>query len=116
MVFTEEHIRFRNRVREFAESEIAPVARQLDAESRFPWDNVRRMADMGLLGVNVPREYGGLGLDYTSYTIAVEELARVDASHSITVSAHSTLGLSPIEAFGTEEQKRRYMPLLASGR
>jgi len=116
VVFNEEHIRFRNRVREFAEGEIAPVARRLDVESRFPWDNVRRMADMGLLGINVSTEYGGLGLDYTSYMIAVEELARVDASHSITVSAHSTLGLSPIEAFGTEEQKRRYVPLLAAGR
>ncbi len=116
MVFSEEHVKLRNRVREFAEGEIAPVARRLDEESRFPWDNVRRMADMGLLGVNVPREYGGMDLDYTSYTIVVEELARVDASHSITVSAHSTLGLSPIEAFGTEAQKRRYLPLLASGR
>jgi butyryl-CoA dehydrogenase len=74
------------------------------------------MADMGLFGVNIPVEYGGLGLDYTSYILVIEELARVDASHSITVSAHSTLGSSPILAFGTEEQKQRYLPLLAAGR
>lgn len=116
MFFSQAHESLRQQVREFAEGEIAPVARRLDEESRFPWDNVRRMADMGLFGVDVPREYGGMGLDYTSYLIVVEELARVDASHSITVSAHSTLGLSPILAFGSEEQKRRFAPLLASGR
>jgi len=115
VVFNDEHELLRHRVRDFAESEVAPVARQLDESSRFPWDNVRRMADMGLFGVNVPREYGGLGLDYVSYLIVLEELARVDASHSITVSAHSTLGLSPIQAFGSEDQKRRYLPLLAAG-
>src|SRR5512143_3114620 len=116
LYFTKEHEDLRRRVRDFAEAEIAPVATQLDAESRFPWENVRKMADMGLLGVNVPRELGGLGLDYISYILVVEELARVDASHSITVSAHSTLGSSPILAFGTEEQKKKYLPLLASGR
>ncbi len=116
LYFTKEHEDLRRRVREFAEAEIAPVATQFDAESRFPWENVRKMADMGLFGVNVAREYGGLGLDYTSYMLVVEELARVDASHSITVSAHSTLGGSPILAFGTEAQKQRYSPLLASGR
>jgi len=115
VVFNDEHELLRHRVRDFAESEVAPVARQLDESSRFPWDNVRRMADMGLFGVNVPREYGGLGLDYVSYLIVLEELARIDASHSITVSAHSTLGLSPIQAFGSEDQKRRYLPLLAGG-
>lgn len=116
MFFSQAHESLRQQVREFAEGDIAPVARRLDEESRFPWDNVRRMADMGLFGVDVPREYGGMGLDYTSYLIVVEELARVDASHSITVSAHSTLGLSPILAFGSEEQKTRFAPLLASGR
>jgi alkylation response protein AidB-like acyl-CoA dehydrogenase len=116
LYFNDSHEALRARVREFAEAEIAPVARRLDEESRFPWDNVRAMADMGLFGVNVPEEYGGLGLDYSSYILVIEELARVDASHSITISAHSTLGLSPILNFGTEEQKRRYIPLLASGR
>lgn len=114
--FTEEHERFRGRIREFAEGEIAPVARQADAESRFPWENVRKMADLGLFGVNVPRELGGLGLDYVSYILVIEELARIDASHAITVSAHSTLGMSPIVNFGTDEQRRRYVPLLAQGK
>ena len=116
LYFKKEHEDLRNRVREFAEAEIAPVATQLDAESRFPWENVRKMADMGLFGVTIPQEYGGLGLDTISYILVIEELARVDASHSITISAHSTLGSSPILAFGTEEQKKRYLPLLATGR
>jgi alkylation response protein AidB-like acyl-CoA dehydrogenase len=116
LYFKKEHEDLRRRVREFAEAEIAPVASQLDAESRFPWENVRKMADLGLFGVNVPREYGGLGLDYISYILVIEELARVDASHSITISAHSTLGSSPILTFGSEEQKQRFLPLLATGR
>ena len=116
LYFNKEHEALRQQVREFAEAEIAPVATQLDAESRFPWENVKKMAAMGLFGVNVPQELGGLGLDYISYILVIEELARVDASHSITISAHSTLGSSPILAFGNEEQKRRYLPLLASGK
>src|SRR5690606_8563501 len=91
-------------------------ARELDETSTFPWENVRKMADLGLFGVNVPKEYGGLGLDYLSYILVIEELARVDASHSITVGAHSTLGSSPSLNFGSEEQKRRVLPLLATGR
>jgi alkylation response protein AidB-like acyl-CoA dehydrogenase len=113
--FNESHEQLRREIRDFAESEIAPVARQHDAESRFPWDNVRRMAERGWFGMNVPEHYGGLGRDYISYILLIEELARVDASHSITISAHSTLGMSPILAFGSEEQKRRFVPLLASG-
>lgn len=113
---TDEHDAFRAEVREFAETHIAPVARELDEQSRFPWDNVRRLADRGWLGIDAPPEYGGLGRDYLSYILAIEELARIDASHAITVSAHSTLGTSPILSFGTREQKERYVPLLASGR
>ncbi len=115
LYFTEEHTRLRQRVREFAEGEVAPVATQLDAESRFPWDTVKKMAQQGDFCGNVPQEYRGLGFDYISYISVIEEIARVDASHSITISAHSTLGSSPILAFGTEEQKRRYLPLLARG-
>jgi butyryl-CoA dehydrogenase len=114
--FTEQHEALRQKVRAFAESEVAPVARQLDEESRFPWDNVRKMADLGFLGVNVPERYGGLGLDYLSYMLVIEELARVDVSHALTVSAHSTLGTSPILNFGSDEQKLRYVPLLAQGK
>ena len=114
--FTDQHESLRHEVRDFAESEIAPVARELDAQSRFPWENVRKMAERGWFGVNVPEQYGGLGLDYISYILVIEELARVDASHAITISAHSTLGMSPILAFGTEAQKQRFVPLLAGGR
>ncbi len=113
--FDESHEQLREQVREFAEREIAPVAGEHDRESRFPWENVAKMARMGLFGVNVPVEYGGMGRDYISYMLVIEELARVDASHAITISAHCTLGSSPIQNFGTEEQKRRYLPLLASG-
>ena len=112
----EKHERFRAEIREFAEAEIGPIARELDEKGEFPWESVRKMAELGLFGVNVPTEYGGQGLDYLSYLIVIEELARVDASHAITVSAHSTLGTSPILNFGTEAQKRRYVPLLATGR
>src|SRR5687768_9292937 len=114
--FTDEHEAWRRRIREFAEAEIAPVAAQHDEESRFPWEKVRKMAVLGLFGVNVPRALGGLELDYTSYILTIKELARVDASHSITISAHSTLGTSPIVGFGSEQQKQKYVPLLASGR
>jgi butyryl-CoA dehydrogenase len=112
----ERHEELRRTVRQFAEAEIAPIADRFDRESRFPWDTIRLIADRGWFGVNVPEVYGGLGLDYLSYLLVLEELARVDVSHSITVSAHSTLGLSPILNFGSEDQKRRYLPLLASGR
>ncbi len=111
-----EHAELREEVRAFAEAEIAPVAAELDEQSRFPWENVRKMADRGYFGVNVPEEYGGQGRDYTSYILVIEELARVDASHAITISAHSTLATSPILNFGSEDQKRRYVPLLAEGR
>ena len=112
----QKHEAWRRQVREFAEAEIAPIATEADLESRFPWENVKKMADLGYFGVNVPKELGGLGLDYYSYILTIEELARVDASHSITVSAHSTLGSSPILNFGSEAQKQKYLPLLASGR
>src|SRR5687768_15606280 len=84
LYFKPEHEDLRRRVREFAEAEIAPVATRLDAESRFPWENVKKMADMGLFGVSVPKAYGGLELETISYILVIEELARVDASHSIT--------------------------------
>ncbi len=113
---TNEHREFQEEVRAFARERIQPVAGALDERSEFPWENVRDMARQGWLGIPVPLEYGGMGKDYTSYTLAVEELARVDASHSITVSAHTTLGTSPILAFGTEEQKRKWLPLLAGGK
>lgn len=103
-------------VRDFAENEIKPVARELDAESRFPWENVKKMGELGFLGAPWPVELGGAGMDYISYITIVEELARVDASHALTVSAHTTLGTSPIINFGNQEQKERFVPLLAEGK
>jgi butyryl-CoA dehydrogenase len=91
------------------------VAAELDERSEIPWDNVKKMAELGLFGVPWPEEFGGAGMDTIAYMIVIEELAKVDASHAITVSAHTTLGTSPILAFGTPEQKERFVPLLASG-
>jgi alkylation response protein AidB-like acyl-CoA dehydrogenase len=95
---------------------VAPVAAKLDAESTFPWDNIRKMADLGLLGVPWSEELHGAGLDLISYMIVIHELAKVDASHGLTISAHTTLGTSPIVNFGTDAQRTRYVPPLASGR
>jgi alkylation response protein AidB-like acyl-CoA dehydrogenase len=114
--FDENHLMVRDMVRDFATNEIAPVAAALDQSGDFPWENVKKMGELGLLGMPWPEELGGAGLDTISYTIAIHELARVDASHAITVSAHTALGTSPIVSFGTEEQRERYVPLLASGR
>lgn len=105
----------RDMVSDFAENEIAPVAGELDERSEFPWENVKKMADLGLFGIPWSEELGGAGMDYISYTIAIHELAKVDASHAITISAHTTLGTSPIIAFGSKEQQERFVPLLASG-
>jgi butyryl-CoA dehydrogenase len=113
--FAEQHHQVREMVRDFARTVIKPTARDYDAASRFPWDNVKRMADLGLFGIPWPEDLGGSGMDYLSYITVIHELARVDASHAITVSAHTTLGTSPIVDFGTAEQKRRYVPRLATG-
>ncbi len=116
LYFTEQHLATREMVREFARDEVAPVAAKCDAEAKFPWENIRKMGELGLLGVPWPEQLGGAGLDLISYMIVINELAKVDASHGLTVSAHTTLGTSPIVNFGTDEQKKRYVPLLASGR
>jgi len=102
-------------VRSFARDEVAPVAAAFDESQEFPWDNVKKMADLGLLGIPWSEELGGAGLDTISFMIAIEELARVCASHSIVVSAHTTLGTSPIVNFGNDAQRKRYVPLLAGG-
>ena len=103
-------------VRDLAQQVVKPSARRYDLESRFPWDNVKQMAGLGLFGIPWPEQLGGAGMDYLSYIIVIHELAKVDASHAITVSAHTTLGTSPIVDFGTAEQQRRYVPLLAAGK
>ncbi|HMA02592.1 MAG: acyl-CoA dehydrogenase family protein [Gemmatimonas sp.] len=114
--FTKEHEQMRDKVREFAREVVAPVARKHDADATFPWATVKQMADLGLLGIPWPKELGGSGCDLMSFIIAIHEMAKVDASHSITISAHTTLGTSPIMNFGTAEQREQFVPSLASGR
>jgi alkylation response protein AidB-like acyl-CoA dehydrogenase len=113
---SEQHAAVREAVREFAAAEVLPIAAKADAESRFPWDTVKRMGELGFLGVPWEEGLGGAGLDYISYIITIEEMAKVDASHAITISAHTTLGTSPIVNFGTDAQRKRYVPLLATGK
>ncbi|MFQ5890600.1 MAG: acyl-CoA dehydrogenase family protein [Gemmatimonadota bacterium] len=112
----EHHLMLRDVVREFAESEVAPVAARHDEDESFPWEMGAKMAELGLFGIPWPEEYGGAGMDLLGAVIAVEELARVDASHSIMVGAHTSLASAPIFYWGTEEQKRRYLTPLASGK
>jgi alkylation response protein AidB-like acyl-CoA dehydrogenase len=116
LYFSEQHEAVRDMVRAFAREHVAPVAAKHDADSTFPWENVKAMGELGLLGVPWPEEIGGAGFDTLSFMIAIEELGKVDASHSITISAHTTLGTSPIVNFGTKAQIERYVPLLASGK
>jgi alkylation response protein AidB-like acyl-CoA dehydrogenase len=113
---TREQRLVRDTVREFAESRIAPVAAELDREHRFPYDLIAELAELGLMGMTVPEEYGGAGADTVSYAIAVEELTRIDSSVAITVAAHHSLGTLPIFYFGTEEQKQEWLPELAAGK
>jgi short/branched chain acyl-CoA dehydrogenase len=110
-----EHELIRDTVRQFALDRVAPVAEELDREKRFPYEIVAELAELGLMGMTIPEEYGGAGADTLSYAIAVEELTRIDSSVAITVAAHHSLGTLPIWYFGTEEQKRRWLPELASG-
>ncbi len=105
----------RESVRSFAENEIKPVAQQLDKNEEFSYETMAKMAELGLFGIVVPEKYGGQGMDYLSYIIAVEEIARVDGSHAATVAAENSLGIGPIYYFGNEEQKRKYLPKLCSG-
>jgi short-chain 2-methylacyl-CoA dehydrogenase len=112
---SEEHLLFRSTVREFAEGELRPIAEELDREGRFPLEQVRTAAGLGLLGVPIAAEWGGAGSDTLAYAIAIEELARIDQSFAITVAAHTSLGTMPIALFGSDEQRRRFLPALASG-
>jgi short-chain 2-methylacyl-CoA dehydrogenase len=113
---SEEHELVRQTVRDFAQQRVAPLAEELDREHRFPYELVAELAELGLMGMTIPEEYEGAGADTLSYAIAVEELTRVDSSVAITVAAHHSLGTLPIYLFGNEEQKREWLPDLASGR
>jgi butyryl-CoA dehydrogenase len=116
LYFNEQHLAVREMVQAFARDEVAPIAAAHDASQEFPWETVKRMGELGLLGVPWPEELGGAGFDLIAYMITINEMAKVDASHAITISAHTTLGTSPLVHFGTKEQRERYVPLLATGR
>jgi short-chain 2-methylacyl-CoA dehydrogenase len=113
---SDDHRLIQETVRDFATAEIAPVAEDLDREKRFPYEIVAKLGELGLMGIPFPEEYGGAGGDSLAYTLAVEELTRVDSSVAITMCAHTSLGTQPIYLFGSEEQKRRYLPDLCAGR
>lgn len=112
---SEAHETLREKIRSFAEDEIKPIAFKLDRENEFPHESIKNLAKMGMMGIPYPKEYGGAGLDVISYAIAVEELSRVDGGAGVILSAHVSLGSYPIAAFGTEEQKKKYLAPLAKG-
>lgn len=112
---SDDHQLIRSTVRDFARGEVAPVAGELDATKAFPYAITAQLGELGLMGIPFPQEYGGGGGDTLAYTLAVEELARVDSSVAITMCAHTSLGTQPIWLFGTEDQKREWMPQLCSG-
>ncbi|MCH5599051.1 acyl-CoA dehydrogenase family protein [Niabella ginsengisoli] len=111
----QEHQQIRDIVRDFAEKKIKPVAQELDEKEQFSYDLTKQMGELGLLGIYLPQKYGGAGMDYLAYIIAVEEIARVDGSQAATVAAHNSLGIGPIYNYGTEEQKQKYLPKLCTG-
>ena len=115
LFFKEEHVMIRAMVRNFADAQIMPLARSLDAEERCPLELVQEMGRLGLMGMIVPQEYGGSGLDMVAFATAIIELARADASVAITMAAHNSLGTLPLLLFGNDDQKRSYLPKLASG-
>jgi alkylation response protein AidB-like acyl-CoA dehydrogenase len=112
---TSEQQLLRSTVREFAEGEVAPVAGELDQAHAFPYEIVRQLGALGLMGIPFPERYGGAGADTLSYALAVEELARVDSSVAITMCAHTSLGAQPIYMFGSEQQKQQWLPPLCTG-
>jgi short/branched chain acyl-CoA dehydrogenase len=113
---TDEQQEIQRLARDFARNEVRPVAEELDREHRFPYEIVAKLAELGLMGIPYSEEYGGGGADTLSYALVVEELARIDSSVAITLAAHTSLGTWPIYAFGSDEQKAKYLPDLCSGR
>ena len=113
--YSDDHIMIRNMVRDFAEEVCGPGAEERDEKEEFAYDIWKKCGELGLAGITFPEEYGGIGADYMSYSIAIEELSKVDASVGVTISAHSSLCANPIYMFGTEEQKQKYLVPLATG-
>jgi alkylation response protein AidB-like acyl-CoA dehydrogenase len=105
-----------DQVRKFADSVLAPLAPDIDRSGDFPWDSIKKMAELGLLGIIVPEEYGGAGFDYISLAIAIEEISRACASTGVIVAVNNSLVTYPIMQFGNEEQKKKYLPILCGGK
>ena len=116
LYFTEEHKMLRDMVRDFARNEVKPLAQELDEKGGFPYESVKKMAELGLMGIPWDEKYGGTGMDTMALVIAIEEIGKVCPSTSATMMAHTSLGTAPIAIFGTEGQKERYLPGLASGK
>jgi len=114
--FSENQLVIKNTIREFAEKTIKPVVMQYDESQEFPMEIIKQLGDLGFLGILVPEEYGGAGLGYTEFAIVIEELARIDPSIALSVAAHNGLGTNHILRFGNEDQKKKYLPELASGK
>jgi alkylation response protein AidB-like acyl-CoA dehydrogenase len=113
---TDEQLLIRNMVREFAKEELKPIVGEIDKNHRFPTESIPRMAELGLFGLSTSEEYGGSGGDIVSYILAVEELSRVSATHGLILSCHVSVCVHPILQYGTDEQKKKYLPDIASGR
>ncbi len=115
LTFTEEQIMMQKMVREFAEKEIAPVVSQMEEKEEFPIELIPKMGELGLMGIPIPEAYGGAGMDFTSYILAINEIAKVSAAVSVILAVHTSVGTNPILYFGTEAQNQAYIPKLASG-
>lgn len=115
LTFTEEQEMMRKMVRDFAKDEIVPAVERMEKEDRFPIEIIRKMGELGLMGIPIPEEYGGTGMDYTSYIIAINEISKASAGVGVILSVHTSVGTNPILKFGSEEQKKKYIPKLASG-
>jgi len=113
---TKEQEMIQKMMRKFSETEVAPIAEELDIEAKFPFSSVEKLGKLGVMGMPFPAEYGGAGADYIAYIIAIEELSKVCGSHGVIVQTHNALCCWPIFTYGTEEQKRKYLPDLLSGR
>lgn len=113
--FTEEQEMMRKMVRDFAEKELAPILEKMDVDDHYPLEVIRKAGELGIMGIPIPEEYGGAGMDFISYIIAIHELSRVSASFGVILSVHTSVGTNPILYFGTEEQKKKYVPKLAAG-
>ncbi|MGD8857196.1 MAG: acyl-CoA dehydrogenase family protein, partial [Chloroflexota bacterium] len=114
-IITEEHEMLRQAARDFAQKEIAPIAAEFDESGEFPLETVRQMGQLGFMGIEVPEEYGGVGMDTLAYVLALEEICKVDASHGTVMSVNNSLFCHGLLKFGTEEQKQKYVVPVASG-